>query len=366
MAKLHSVGIRSTIYIDDGRILARSEKQMDVFREKAYTILRQSGWQLELHKSDGKGDSSRTKQYLGFILNTHNMKVFATQEKLTSIRSLIQEHEESHIMEVKNLAKIMGKLISLRHSHGKLAQIATRSGYLCIEQHTQHYGWKGKLRISKSCKRELKFFMNNLQKYNGTPMDSKLNSVRLEQIFKNPKAKNPELEIENLMPNCNKIVSDSSEFRAAVINLERAQADTGNLTFQFDEEEKKRSSGFRELLAVRKSVQHWRATNSMSNRKIYWATDSTNVVSFLTKGSSKPHVQDIVFEIITNLAIFESKIVPIHLLWIDERIQEADKQSKTPDSDDWSIDNITFNSLQSRYNLKIDIFANKNNRRLEK
>ncbi len=118
------------------------------------------------------------------------------------------------------------------------------------------------------------------------------------------------------------VVSDASGFKAAICYEEdqsRVVAD-----FRFSEAEKRFSSGHRELLSVHKMVEHWVHTRQMFERQIYWMTDSMNVVSFLEKGSSKPHIQNVVFDLACNFSILNTVVQPVHLYRSDVRIMEAD------------------------------------------
>ncbi len=119
-------------------------------------------------------------------------------------------------------------------------------------------------------------------------------------------------------------------------------------------------------MAIKKSLIHWSVNckKEMSRRKIYWGTDSTNVVSFLEKGSSRKLIQSEIFEIVNRLCELESEIIPVHLSREDERIKSADELSKKRDSDDWSIDAVNFMNLRTRFILKVDVFASKTNARL--
>lgn len=188
-----------------------------------------------------------------------------------------------------------------------------------------------------------------------------MTSVRVESIFQNAKASRDTLvPLNNL--ELSKIVSDASGFKAAIINLDSSEEEW--LEFAFSDEEKSLSSGARELLAVQKTVSHWFSTKTMSKKLVYWATDSTHVVSFLEKGSSKPHIQSMVLDIAIKLAKLGSWIQPIHLFREDERIKAADELSKNADSDDWSIDEINFSQLKNEFDLSVDMFASALNARL--
>jgi hypothetical protein len=52
VAKLQTEGIRATIYIDDGRILADEENKATKYLTRTYEVLEKAGWQLERKKSN--------------------------------------------------------------------------------------------------------------------------------------------------------------------------------------------------------------------------------------------------------------------------------------------------------------------------
>jgi hypothetical protein len=128
-------------------------------------------------------------------------------------------------------------------------------------------------------------------------------------------------------------------------------------------EEQEFSSGHRELLAVRYSLEQYARSckNHVNSTNIYWLTDSENLVSFLNKGSSKLHIQKEVFRVLTICKQLNIRIIPIHLLQDDPRIQIADHGSKIKDSDDWSVDRDTFSRLDEQFVFTIDLFASDKN-----
>jgi len=106
-------------------------------------------------------------------------------------------------------------------------------------------------------------------------------------------------------------------------------------------EERELSSGLRELLVVEKTLEKWLIEGSSYNN-IYWSMDSANVVSFLSKGSSRPHVQAKVFKMAEMLSKPKLLLTPVYFLRSDTRIKVADELSKRKDSDDWPIDQESF------------------------
>jgi len=52
---MNELGIRNTVYIDDGRILATTESEIEKARKLAYEVVAKAGWVIEASKSDGPG-----------------------------------------------------------------------------------------------------------------------------------------------------------------------------------------------------------------------------------------------------------------------------------------------------------------------
>ena len=128
--------------------------------------------------------------------------------------------------------------------------------------------------------------------------------------------------------------------------------------------ERKLSSGHRELLTVKYALSQ-RLTERgplRENTTMYWLSDSENLVGFLTKGSRKQTIQELVLEVLSIARESNLHLVPIHLRREDPRIQMADAGSKIPDSDDWSVDDETFKELERQFGpFTIDLFAEENN-----
>ena len=359
-AFLNNNGIRSSIYIDDGRLLASDAYQAELNRVFVYNLLEKLGWTVEMSKSDQAGGSSQCKEYLGFIINTVAMEVKVKPTKLDSVCDVALQLLEKKEEYVKDLSSVLGKVIALIPSHGFLARVSTRSGYVAIEEHIANKGWTGKLSLSGNCKKEIKFFCDYARMHNGAPIQTSLTQMRLDNIILNPIAKT--VQVPTFGSSHDLImVSDSSDFKAAVYNLHDGHSSA--ITFAFDVDEKTLSSGMRELLAVKKTLQVWRHDGSIRNALIYWITDSSNVVAFLQKGSSKSHVQATVFDIAILQQELHVKIIPVHLLRSDPRIQLADDLSKIRDSDDWSLDEFHVSALILQFQLHTDVFASYNNHR---
>ena len=123
-----------------------------------------------------------------------------------------------------------------------------------------------------------------------------------------------------------------------------------------------RYSGQRELLTVLRALQQEETFfKELENTTIVWLTDSTNLFSFLTKGTTKLAIQKQILEVYKLLARYEIRVVPVHLRRTDYRIQWADEGSRCFDPDDWSIDNKCFHQLTRKWTPTIDLFADTTN-----
>lgn len=356
-------GIRFSIYIDDGRILAQTREEAVQAMRFVYSTIKKAGWTLEHEKSDKEEDISQIKEYLGFKINTLSMRVFATEEKIDKIKELISEALRCDSLPPKVLARVLGKIISLKPSHGSSVLICTKSSYVCLEKTVQERGWRSNngIVLSEESKRELHFFLDNIDILNGHIIQSEARAIRVDTIIPNPICKREKIHffegpVEKI------IVSDASETKVFVYDL----INNGEtiLSVNLSHDEKSLSSGHRELLAIQKTLEHWTVTNYPRGLKLFWITDSENVVSFINKGSNKPHVQRAIFKTLLLSRQLDIKIIPIHLRRSDPRIQLADLGSKTKNTDNWSMDNTNFSALNEIFHFDFDLFADSLNKKV--
>jgi len=164
---LTSQGLRNTIYIDDGRILVEDENEVEKARCFTYNTIAKAGWSIERDKSDKKGEAGRLKKYLGFLIDSESMMVAATEDKLAKVEEKLNLVLGSNLVRIKDLAGLLGLIVSLEHSHDFLARVASRSGYILIAEHTQAFGWIGKTALTNETREELEFFKRNFKSGNG-------------------------------------------------------------------------------------------------------------------------------------------------------------------------------------------------------
>ena len=178
----------------------------------------------------------------------------------------------------------------------------------------QDRGWESFFRIGSDCKQELQFWRNNLRTHNGYAI----------------KPHHPTTQI---------IFTDASEHSYGGYIFKRL----GNIICQgrFTHQEQETSSTNRELLAIKTCLQSF--SSQLQHEAVEVRTDNFNATTIIEKGSRKPHLHQIalhIFQICTQNDIL------LKTTWIPRELnQHADRLSKMTDTNDWSIDQETFNYI---------------------
>ena len=100
----------------------------------------------------------------------------------------------------------------------------------------------------------------------------------------------------------------------------------------------------------------------LSNESVQINLDNFGASRILSVGSSKMHLQKIAIRIFGHCIKYN---ISLHSRWVPRDLNgTADWLSKFKDTDDWSIDIKSYNSISRRYGIfTIDRFANNNNRK---
>jgi hypothetical protein len=368
-AYIHEKGIRHSIYLDDGRIVAETKCKAEDQRTFVYKVLKSSGWILEVEKSDKDGDANQSKEYLGFIIDTASMTVRLQETKKQRILQQVSEtiSHGSKSFPAKELAGTIGKIVATEPALGPIIVIAARASYAVLEEATQRRGWNSSLVMSKEAQDGLQFFVDNCSEFDNSPIRSAATEISVLSIIGPPSSFMKSSFVANhVRTNEEKIwASDASGYATCAYSIKG-----DHLYFRgiLNEDERMLSSGHRELLAVAKTMEYYEQTGTFTTKatNIYWLTDSQNLVTFLTKGSGKRHIQKDVFQIMIRCKRLNTRIIPIHLLRDDPRIKIADDGSKTTDTDNWQVDDQTFQRNRTRFKFTIDLFASDRNSKCQR
>ena len=365
-AFLSSQGIRHSIYLDDGRLCAHSKEQAAIDLAKVYAYLCQAGWVIATKKSDTVDTVSQRKKYLGFEIDSKSMRVFLQPNKqidLVSIVSILIT-ALNRFVTVKFLAKVLGKMVSCAPALGNIPLIFARQGYFLLEQTVDIKGWSAKVRITKPVVDSMKQFLDTFPKFDGQPIAHSANTISLLSIIGPPNDFFSDSFVKIHTPTLPKEIFVSDASNVAVCSYSMNDTQPFFFIGQLSDLQTKMSSGHRELLAVKLALQaRWESSGPwMSLTNIFWLTDSQNLVTFLTKGSTKVDVQTTILEVLQLAKLLKIILIPIHLKREDPRIQIADAGSRIRDSDDWSVDNETFETLSNQFGpFTLDPFADSSN-----
>jgi hypothetical protein len=128
---LTDAGVRNLMYDNKGLIVTALKEKAD--RDYATTILtfEKAGFVISREKSDFFGSSSQRKEYLGFTIDTATLTVEVPKPNLDRIRKLLKTFWMSPRHKVREVASILGKLISLEPALGRSIMVCT--SFLTIE-----------------------------------------------------------------------------------------------------------------------------------------------------------------------------------------------------------------------------------------
>ena len=356
---LANEGIRLTIYIDDGWILALLRELAAQHLLRTFEVLAQAGFIVSTAKSDTPSDVSQVKRHLGFIVDSVTMQVSATISKLDEVATLARTLLASPPYQARQLAKLLGKLVSLLPALGPVVMVLCRLAQTELSVFTDNNSWSASMTLSEDASAAILLLVDSLTEFNGAPIRNEATAVPLSSFLDgmpdNRFVYRPPLVAPAV------IASDASAHAICSYDVQNA----GGFFHQdvLSIPEASYSSGHRELLAVLSMLRSTSVTSILS-RSVYWLTDSENLVTFLTKGSSRPSIQATVLDIYHLSHRLKLDIIPLHVRRSDYRIQAADHGSRFFDPDDWSIDTASFESITQFWPASIDLFAHFSNTHL--
>jgi len=155
---------------------------------------------LEKTKSDGEGQASQIKEYLGFKINTREMVVNLPEGKKQQLKLDIEKIllcGTKQWLSVRELAKALGTMIAAEPALGNMPLMAARAGYIQIDECVSEYGWERSLRLNEETLAGLKFFLDNIDQFDGTPICSAENDVSVISIIGPPSEFMKKLFVKN-------------------------------------------------------------------------------------------------------------------------------------------------------------------------
>ena len=321
-------GLKAIIYLDDGIVSVKGERQA---REASVLVkrdLERAGFVINIEKSCWV--PSHIIDWLGFRIDLAKGVFSVPPEKLDALKAVVKHVRGSPTVPARQLASVIGKIISMSLGLGPIARLMTRSLYASLNKRT---AWCQRLQLSEEASRELEFWVDQLPNFNGQAIWPRPSAVRFAY-------------------------SDASSSGYGGYLVEH-----GNLVAngQWSSEEAAQSSTWRELRAVRCVLEAFQG--KLQDERIRWFTDNQNVVRIIQQGSGKPALQ------VEALAIFSICVgnrIRMEPEWVPrEQNQLADYYSRLVDFDDYRLNPAIFEWLNSVWGpYTIDRFASAHNAQL--
>ena len=143
--------------------------------------LHKCGWLVNMAKLP---PISQIPRALGLLVDTQKMMFFIPKQKLDDFLIKIRPFQELDTVLKKDLASVVGTLMSFLKALGPIVRLKTRALYSCI--HEGNFGWNQMIVISARAKLELQFWMDNLAQLDGFPLENKHFSVTPAYTKANP------------------------------------------------------------------------------------------------------------------------------------------------------------------------------------
>ena len=325
-------------------------------------LFNQAGWNISYKKSHLI--ASQSIVYQGFISDSIRMQYFTSSDKqtkyLNSLRNMLAEHNHEGSIPAKMAASVLGKIQSLKKSHGAIVAVIPRNTYNELGRQVILYGWNTKVTFVRGIP-EMEFFLHNLDKFNGKAISNArigaMTVTQQEVIKMVNNIKDTAIPIPNLL------LTDASDKRAfSLFHGEIVELQN----YEFDSNEQQLSSGHRELLALVSFLQY----NISIDRKfqfpiIYWETDSQLCYYFLHHGSKNYNTQQSLIKVKQMEIQLGITVIPIWTRRSHCRMLLADEGSRfSSDTDLWGIPRFMINSIFLYFNCEptVDGFANHSNK----
>ena len=365
ISHLHKRGIKATIYIDDGRVIAKDEETASSHLQYALSVFEQAGWNVQRQKTTM--DPVQKLYFLGYWCDTVLFQYSVAEFKLLHIKKLLGEVVEAPNCKLKELAAIVGKLMAAVKAFGPVIPVMLRSSFYFISVIVDAVGdgaYETSVVLSKRIRGDLKFIRDNLDQYNGFPIFPHKIGLCLNSAIEEGDISAASINLEKSE---RLWVSDSSDIKAVAYNPCRPGTEISVYSLSVTETEL--SSSAREFLAVFTAVKRMQEkfrTSQLST--LYWVTDSQVLTIWLKKGSKVLAIQNMMIELFHLLHKLQIRIIPIWKPRTNRLITIADKASKFRDTDDWGISRKSFRNLEFIFNTQftLDVYANGTNWKVAK
>ena len=270
-----SQGLRAILYLDDGIVAVSSRDAAVEASHKVRQDLKDAGLVEHIDKCNWTPVQQIT--WLGFFLDLEKGQIFVPTEKVEQLKSQLEQVQHSPTLKARDLASIIGKLISISLAVGPTARLMTRSLYAALNS---RQFWCQSLHVTPEARREILFWLENLDTVNGQGLWHSPSAIRV-------------------------VYADASSTGYGGFTVEHGCHVAQGL---FSEEEAAQSSTWRELHAVRMVLGS--LAHMLHNQRVRWFSDNQNVVRIIEIGSRNPKLQKEALEIYSMAVKWQIRIEP--------------------------------------------------------
>ena len=246
-----ALNIRYNLFIDDSIICCKCPKLATKQIEFVMLCFKLLGWKINLQKSSLV--PSQKTIYLGFKIDSTVLKYFYPEKKLIEVKELLAEilnlAKNKKEIKVKVVAKLLGKLCSMNKSHGTITCIFSRKCQHIVGKNVYFKGWDTSCYLDDHAQIELRFLLENLEKFNGRKIFKTKKSIK---IFSKEYYSEDFLEERNY-DDPDIFISDASASKSFIYNANESFDLVED--FMFTEQERSYASGHRELLSIVKTLE---------------------------------------------------------------------------------------------------------------
>lgn len=155
-------GLQVLLYLDDGIVAVKGEKQAEEASCQVKEDLARAG--LVEHTAKCCWMPSQHAKWLGFKLDLQRGVISVPEEKIVALRSQLSRAAANDTLKARELAGIIGKIMSMSLAVGPVSRLMTRRMYALLNSRAY---WCQQLEISPEAKVELQFWLNQLEHVNG-------------------------------------------------------------------------------------------------------------------------------------------------------------------------------------------------------
>ena len=328
---LREKSFQNSSYIDDSFLIEKSK--FECFENVLQTVETSRKAGFVIHPEKSQFIPVQVLEYLGFILNTLNMTVRLTKEKVRALKQLIVEIISVNKITIELLAKLVGKLVATFPgvSHGKLyyRQLDIEKSE-ALHRHKGNY--KAVVLLSSKAKSDLKWWHEHL--------DTEFVDVRV---------KTPDKEV----------FADASDIGWG------GHIGNQNTGGKWSEHENSLHINEKELLAVLYSLKS--LCSDLRNETIKVVSDNTTCVNYINgQGGRKQKCYDITRDIWEWAICNHIWLIAVHLP--GKLNVRADMLSrKLRGNKEWKLDSTIFQKINDRFGpSNFDLFASRINNQLNR